>query len=267
MKRNGHSGVEASANKQLARLGHLSAGIVHEIRALNNAVLADARMLAEIWSDTQRILRRRLEEEGDFLLGGLSYREEAERIASLPAQIGDCSRKIGVIVDGLKDIALPPEQTLVEEVNVSQTVADTLMLLGGEIKGRTDRFVANLRGDLPVVTGNHQALEQVLINLLVNALEALPSRECGVRISTDHDRDNGRVLIRISDDGVGMPPEVRRRAFSPFFTTKRAKGGLGLGLSISESIVRRHGGTISLDSEDGRGTVATISLPVPGTAV
>jgi len=128
------------------------------------------------------------------------------------------------------------------------------------------RLVTSI-GDVPPVLGSAQRLEQVFLNLLVNAVQALPDgraeNEIGVTLQA---APEGEVVIEVSDNGPGIPAEVRSRIFDPFFTTKPVGLGLGLGLSICHGIVVHHGGTITVDSAPGRGSTFRVALPVLTTA-
>jgi CheY-like chemotaxis protein/anti-sigma regulatory factor (Ser/Thr protein kinase) len=113
-------------------------------------------------------------------------------------------------------------------------------------------------GDIPTVTGDEVALRELLLNLILNAVDAIPrAGEIVIRTWADDDA----VHCSVSDNGVGMPPEVRQRALEPFFTTKGPKSR-GLGLSVNYGIVRQHRGRLRVDSVEGRGTTVTVSLPV-----
>lgn len=249
-------------NQHLANLGQLSAGIAHEIRNVNNVVLAEAETLREIWADAEKVLRRFQEQRGDFRLGGLSFAADRQQIALLPSRIAACARQIGAIVESLGRFAGRGDPVLDQKVDLRKIIADTITILNHQIKTHTDRFGVDFQGALPQVRGNERALGQVFINLILNALEALPEKSRGVRLSVEHDRDARRVLVRISDEGVGMTEEIAAQAFLPFFTTKHERGGHGLGLSISASILEKHGGSVAFASRPGEGTVATIALPV-----
>jgi signal transduction histidine kinase len=100
---------------------------------------------------------------------------------------------------------------------------------------------------------------------MINALEALPDRERAVMVRTAFDLDEGGEVLEVQDEGIGIPPEHLTRVCEPFFTTKQASGGTGLGLAISASLVRAHGGRLTLCSPPGRGTCARVTLPVPTT--
>ena len=134
-----------------------------------------------------------------------------------------------------------------------------LRVAGNEIRHRA-RLVTEL-DEIPAIDGNAQRMEQVFLNLLVNATQALPEgrpdNEIGVRLRKAADL----VVVEISDNGSGISPAALPRIFDPFFTTKSVGVGMGLGLSICHGIVTAHGGTIDVDSELGRGTTFRVSLP------
>jgi len=117
---------------------------------------------------------------------------------------------------------------------------------------------------VPRITGDPVKLEQVFMNLLRNAQDAVETfrkQDMWIRIKTCHDKDAGRVVIYVEDNGGGIPAGVRRKMFDPFFTTKEPGKGTGLGLSISKRIVEEFGGTIELETREGEGSVFSVSLP------
>lgn len=105
-------------------------------------------------------------------------------------------------------------------------------------------------------------MEQVVVNLIMNALQSLPSREKGVIITTSYAQSIDEIIIMVRDEGVGIPDEIRESIFDPFFTTKLESGGTGLGLSICFGIVKEHGGIIECESEPGKGSTFLVRLPV-----
>ena len=112
-----------------------------------------------------------------------------------------------------------------------------------------------------MIKGNAQRIEQVVVNLLVNACQALTDPDQAIRVATVFDQGADEVVIMVSDQGQGIPAELRSRIKDPFFTTKRDQGGTGLGLAISERIVQDHGGHLDLKLGTPRGTVAQIAIP------
>ena len=112
-----------------------------------------------------------------------------------------------------------------------------------------------------MVKGCAQQLEQVIVNLLLNSLQALPDKTKGIRVATSVKGETGMVEVRVIDEGMGIPPELMSRLSEPFFSTKHDSGGLGLGLSISSAIVLEHNGSLDFTSEVGKGTTARIAFP------
>jgi len=108
-------------------------------------------------------------------------------------------------------------------------------------------------------------LEQVFINIILNALEALPDRSASVRVRATYEAPEDRIVVEVQDEGIGIAREQLNELSKPFFSTKTEAGGTGLGLSISSSILERHGGSMTFESELDRGTSAVIKLPVSGS--
>jgi signal transduction histidine kinase len=146
-------------------------------------------------------------------------------------------------------------------VNLNQEVEKAVGMVSSLIKKATSNFRLELDDNLPTLQGNSQGLGQVIINLLVNACQALSHRSQEVQISTGYLEESEEIVLEVRDGGVGMPAEVLARIKDPFFTTRRDSGGTGLGLSISDTIIRNHGGWLVFASTPGQGTVATVSLP------
>jgi polar amino acid transport system substrate-binding protein len=134
-------------------------------------------------------------------------------------------------------------------------------LVEPSIRTATTRFSASYGEHLPPFRGNTQRIEQVLVNLILNACQALPDRERAVELTTWSDPERATVVFRLRDEGCGIAPEHLARLTDPFFTTKRDSGGTGLGLSVSAGIAKEHGGTLTFDSTPGSGTIVTLMLP------
>jgi polar amino acid transport system substrate-binding protein len=119
----------------------------------------------------------------------------------------------------------------------------------------------DLAPDLPILTGNAQKIEQVIVNLLINAGQAMPEGRRG-RIVASTRVEGGSVVIEVRDNGKGMSEQTMKRIYEPFFTTRRAGGGTGLGLAIAYRIIEEHGGSIAVTSKLDVGTTFKISLPM-----
>ena len=146
-------------------------------------------------------------------------------------------------------------------MQLNEAVERALRLLAHLVKNRTDRLHVGLAQGLPSLPGDAQHVEQIVVNLLTNAVEALPDRKRGVTVTTSFDASKRCVVLEVRDEGVGIPPEHLARLCDPFFTTKQESGGTGLGLAITSSLVRLHGGRLTFDSEPGKGTRARVTFP------
>ena len=135
-------------------------------------------------------------------------------------------------------------------------------MLNNKIRNHTDFFETKITHGIPRVKGNFRQLEQVVINLVLNALESLESRDRGVTVNTSYSKKIGKVKIKISDEGIGITEEIKKHIFDPFFTTKFDTGGTGLGLFICFTIIQQHNGSLECCSEVGKGTSFTILLPI-----
>ncbi len=245
------------ANK-MASLGVLVSGVAHEINNPNNLIMFNGQMISGAWSDAMVILRKYFEENGDFYLGGLPFSEMENAFPALLSGIIDGSRRIKSIIDNLKDFARQ-DTAPKAPVDLNAVILSAVSLIGNYIRKKTEDFHYYPGESLPPVEGNAQQIEQVIINLITNSLQALTDRRRGIRISTRF--DNEYVIIELKDEGCGMTEDVLKRLGEPFFTTKLDSGGTGLGLSISYSIVREHGGILEFESAPGIGTTAVLKLP------
>jgi PAS domain S-box-containing protein len=251
------------ANK-MAALGTLASGIAHEINNPNNYILSSTQFLLEAWRDIEWILLEYGRDNGDYTLGGLPDAEAIAVIPQLLASLQEGSGRIRNIVENLKGFARQEDRPCDAMVDVNVAVRAAVNLLGNQIHKHTDSFVCDLDEGIPTVQGSLQQIEQVIINLTMNALQSLPYKKCGVFIRTFHDREMCQVVIQVHDQGRGVPAELRKRIMEPFFTTKQEKGGTGLGLSICCSIVKKHRGTLECEPSTGGGTVFSVRLPMAG---
>ncbi len=246
-------------------LALLSAGVAHEINTPNNAMLRNVPMLKEIWSTLESVIDRIHREEGGFTVRGFGYEDLKREIPDMLNDLYMGAQDIKKIVEGLKDYARATSSAEVPGlVDANECLRYAARLLKHSIAVATDRFEMALADGLPLVHADRLKLTQVVVNVLENAVQALPDRHHGVRMSTSLavDADGlGAVVISVEDEGIGMAPETLSLVFEPFFTTKRDRGGSGLGLAVASGIVRDLGGTIQLQSEPGGGTLAMIHIP------
>ncbi|MEK6583809.1 MAG: ATP-binding protein, partial [Nitrospirota bacterium] len=260
-------------NDKMASVGQLSAGIAHEINNPTGFVLSNLKTLEEYINDIRCLIT-----EYDTLLQrciGISDEdvscivkniEEFKQkidvvfllhdIAQIFKETQDGMRRISKIVRDMKEFSHAgsdkPEYT-----DVNKGLESTLNIVWNEIKYKAE--VKTLYGDIPQVLCYSQQLNQVFMNILVNAAHAIEGK--GV-ITLRTFSENGNVVIEISDTGKGISPEHLSRIFEPFFTTKPVGMGTGLGLSVAYAIIKKHNGEITVDSKVGAGTRFQVCIPV-----
>jgi signal transduction histidine kinase len=248
------------ANK-MTSLGTLVSAVAHEVNNPNQVVLMNSGLLASAWADAAPVLDRCREDGGDFPLAGLNYGEMRETLPQVIRQIQEGARQIERIIGDLKDYARPRARAM-ELFSLNDVVQRALRLLAHVIQKRTDRLEVHLGKGLPPARGHPQQVEQIVVNLVINALEALPDRKRAVAVSTSLNAASGSLVLEVWDEGVGIPKHHLPHLGEPFFTTKEANGGTGLGLAITSSLVRSHSGRLRFVSEPGEGTRAIVELPV-----
>jgi len=237
-----HQQLEATTkqlimSEKLAAIGEITAGVAHEI---NNPIA---------------VMQGNLEVIRDLM--GNSADEATTEFRLIDEQL----HRISEIVTRLLQFAKPQEYAgYADHYDVANVVTDTLPLVQHLLNKTTITVEKDYRASRSI-SMNRTEFQQVLVNLLVNAIHAMPSG--GTLTLRTFDRDEGArhgVVVEVTDTGAGMPPEVLQRIFDPFFTTKRREG-TGLGLSISQMLVTRQNGKISAESEPGMGTTFTVWLP------
>ncbi len=247
---------------KLASLGVLVAGVAHEINNPNYTIMSISNLVIEAWNGIVPVLEEYYKENGHFVMGGLSYEEMHEKMPQFLKEIVEASKRIDNIVSDLKNFSRQEVYDLNSEVDINRVVMSAVALSNGFLKKLTRQFEVRYGRSIPRIRGNFQRLEQVVINLIQNACQALEDREKAVCVMTEYNRDDQTVTIAIHDEGRGIHSENLSKVKDPFFTTRRASGGTGLGLAMSSRIVQDHHGSLSLTSEYGKGTAVTITLPV-----
>jgi polar amino acid transport system substrate-binding protein len=246
---------------KMASLGILVSGVAHEINNPNNFIMMNAPILRKAWDDIAPILKGYAAERGDFSLAGIPYSEMCGHVPALFDGIQEGAERIRQIVMNLKDYSREDASNITQGVNLNTAVAAALRLLSNQMKQSTDFVSVTYSETLPCVNGSLQRLEQVIINLVQNACQALQTRDKGIEIRTFHDKKNGEVVVRVRDEGIGITEAQMDYIFDPFYTTKRETGGTGLGLSVCAGIVKEHNGRLEFSSKPGVGTTVSLVLP------
>ena len=255
-----HLQEEASRATHLAALGELSAGIGHEINNPTGVILMDIPIIQKAFADIAPLLEEHYCCNGTFPFAGLPYPEMRDEILLMLDDMRGNAQRIKRIVDELRDFSRPTEDDKGMPVDLNLLVRKALPLLSHQIKNTTDCFQVNYAEQEILVLGEFNKLEQVVVNLVLNACQSLSERsqKVVVTITTKGDRQ----LLIVKDEGVGIPAEQLAMISSPFFTTRRNEGGTGLGLSVSARIVEQHDGQLHFASTTTQGTCVTMSLPI-----
>jgi two-component system, NtrC family, sensor kinase len=221
-------------SEKLASLGRLASGMAHEINSPLTGILTFSHLLMRRLKDHPE-LQRELE---------LIVRE---------------TTRVSVIVRGLLDFARESKPQK-RPCNINELILQTLSLVERQAVFHDIRIVKSLDPQVPMILADANQIQQVFMNILLNAADAMPAGGV-LTITSNLNPEDSFVQVRFSDTGTGIPEENLNRIFDPFFTTKADKKGTGLGLAVSYGIIDRHRGQIEVQSEEGKGTTFTIKLP------
>jgi len=227
-------------SRKLAAVGNLTAGIAHELNnPLNNISLTTEALLDEYdeYDKTTKLKMLR------------DIYSQVERASKTVANLLDFTHR---------------DKEAFEQVGIKNVLERTIKLIGNEIKLSNVHLDMHLDDNLPPIMGNQDNLQQVFLNLFLNALQAMPD---GGTLTARAYPENESIKVIVRDTGIGIPKEHINSIFDPFFTTKEIGKGTGLGLSVSYGIIKKHQGTISVESEAGKGASFTIELPCAGSSL
>jgi signal transduction histidine kinase len=252
--------AELIQSSRLASLGKLVAGVAHEINNPNTFIKGNINIVNEAMTDIIPLLDKLYRENPDLQIARLDYDIFKESIPVLLEDMSHGSNRIQKIVEGLRNFARKDEGFLNDDIDINSLIKYNLRITEKEVRKHA-HLHTTLDTTLPTFKGNVNKLEQVLMNLLLNAAQAIERKDGKIFITTSLDKTSKEIIISINDNGNGMDKETQKHIFDPFFTTKRHKGGTGLGLSIIYGIIQEHKGKIEVHSHPGKGTTFTIRIP------
>ncbi len=247
---------------KMASLGTMASGVAHEVNNPTNLIMLNTAALDEIWAGMSPILAERLADPEPPSVRALSLRDVLDKVPRLLKGVRGAAGRIKNLSRELRDFARREPIALRNGIDLNRVVTTALDLVGPAVHEASDRFTLSLADDLPPIRGHHQKLEQLVVNLLQNAAQALTERSQGIGLVTRYQAEAAEVCLEVHDEGRGIPAEIRSRLGEPFFTTRRDTGGSGLGLSLVNAIVHSHGGRLEIDSTPEKGTRMVVHLPV-----
>lgn len=253
-------------SEKMASLGQLTAGIAHEINNPINFISGGISALKRNMDDIKEVLEKFGEitpenakevlKEVEELKEEIEYEDILTEVDDLSQSISQGANQTASIVKGLRTFSRLDEGDL-KFADLHENIDSTLVMLRSQYKDRVE--IKKSYGDLPPVQCYSGKLNQVFMNLLVNAIHAIPEKGW---IAIETEQIGEYAQVKIQDSGKGMPEEVRKKIFDPFFTTKDVGEGTGLGLAITLGIIQDHKADIQVESEVGKGTTFTLKLPI-----
>jgi signal transduction histidine kinase len=246
---------------KLASLGKLVAGVAHEINNPNTFILGNLKIIQEAFHDIFPILEEHHSKNKELKIARLNYDVFKENISTLVDDMINGANRTKKIVGDLRNFAKKDDNTLTDEVDINYIIKNNLTLTRKHVKKFAELEI-ELAEYIPTFSGNSNRLEQVMLNLVMNASEAIENGNGLIKIKTGYDEIRNEVILVVEDNGSGMDENTLKNIFDPFFTTKRNKGGTGLGLSITYGIIKDHNGKIEVESKINQGTKFTIRFPV-----
>ena len=248
--------------ERMASLGLLISGVVHEINNPNTFISFNLPILREYIEEVLPITDAYAEGHPDLEIANMPYQEFRRDLFKLVENIVHGSHRIDTIVSKLKEFSHIQDDRKLEPVDVKAVLERVTALAHGQIKRMVHKFEAEVPDGLPRIHTAGQCIEQVTLNLLINACQAADKPDSWVRLKASANPDPPYALcIEVSDNGHGMDEETLKHVFDPLFTTKSPKEGMGMGLYLCHSMVEGLGGRIEARSTPGQGSAFKLLLP------
>ena len=232
---------------KMTTLGVMAAGMAHEINQPLNVIQVCADFFLKMLNRSQKI--------------------EDEDLRTMANDIVTSVERASGVIKHVRDFARQSEPVR-SRVNINDPINDVFKVLGHQLKVHDVEVELDLDPEVPAILAEHNRLEQVFINLVSNAIDAMDEKDNRPEISDKEKRltiksfaENNHACIKVTDTGIGMSEEVKNKIFEPFYTTKKVGKGTGLGVSISYGIVKDYKGSIEIESEVGKGTTFTLTFP------
>ena len=248
---------------RMTSLGLLVSSMAHEINNPNGIIRLAGEYLEKIWQDALPLLAETSRNEGDFSLGGMPFSIAREEVPRAIDSISRGSIRIERVVQNLRNYSLGDREGQRTDLDLNRVANAALAIVRAHGKQSEVNMVTELDPELPLICGNPFQLEQVITNLLLNAIQALPTQGSRrVLLATSRQKHSNEVTLTVRDEGRGIPSENLPHLCEPFFSTRINMGGSGLGLYIANYIISEHHGRLEFSSRVGIGSTVTAYLPI-----
>ncbi len=247
--------------QKMKALGTMVAGVAHEINNPTNLLAINTSLLHKVWQDFLPLLEKQEEREPGHKYGGLPVSYLRSHLTTLLADMDMAANRIARIVRDLKQFASRTDLPAHEPMQLNAAVHNGLRLAQTAVRKAGVALDFSPGQEMPEMAGNLAGIEQVVINLVVNALQAIGHDHGRIEISTGFEPGSGRVFLLVADNGPGIAPEIAANLFDPFVTGKHDGDSIGLGLSISYTIVKNHHGEISFRNREEGGALFSVFFP------
>ncbi len=247
--------------QKMDALGTLVAGAAHEINNPINLMLFNLPLFEKMWQDLIPILDSISDRLQDKKIGGLTYSFINKNMMRLISDMEMAANRVARIVNGLKQFSRKSNPAEKFNVQVNTAVENAARLAASTLSKSKTELQLSLCPQLPFLNANLQNLEQIVLNLMINALQSIDHEKGKVSITTQWCTQEQAVTIEVADNGRGVNPAVAEKIFDPFVTDRQTEGGTGLGLSVTYNLVKAHNGEIFFTSKPGQGTTFTVVFP------
>jgi signal transduction histidine kinase/CheY-like chemotaxis protein len=247
--------------EKLSALGHLVAGVAHEINNPNNFIYFNIPILRSYFEYLLPIVDECVSSQPELKVFGRPYSVFREDCFKLVNNIEHGSTRINQFVGNLREFAHERGNNEKRRVDLKKTVEIAISICLDRIRKTVNKFDVDIPDDLPALISDPLAIEQIIVNLLINAVQAADKVDSWIRFAiTSQNEPESQIIMEVSDNGCGMNGETRLKIFDPFFTTKAAGVGTGLGLSITHRLVTELGGRIEVQSDIDKGSIFRVRL-------
>ena len=253
---------QVNQRERMASLGLLISGVAHEINNPNTFISFNLPILKEYLEQVLPILDDYARRQSDFEISSMTYEEFRRDLFKIMENIVHGSHRIDTIVNKLKEFSRIQDTRTISRVHLKTVLDRVVALADSQIKRMVQRFELEVPAELPEVHTDSQAIEQIILNLLINACQAADKNNSWVSLEASLNPDPPYALcIDVSDNGSGMPEDTLKHIFDPLFTTKGPNEGTGLGLYICHNLAEGLGGKIEVESIPGQGSTFHLMLP------